>query len=984
LQEYEGKPANFHPADFRGVTMRFDKEYIVITDIGSTTTKAILLDNREQIPRLLGITQAPTTVEAPANDVRSGIYSALRLLEKQTGIKLLKSPDAANLAFEDNVSYLTTSSAGGGLQILVIGLTMFDSASSGKRCAYGAGGVILDTFAINDKRQAMEQMMAMRNLHPDMILLCGGTDGGAISGVLRMAEIVRIANPAPKFDAQSKIPALYAGNKDAAPIIQKLISQAFDLHILPNLRPSLEAENLQPTQDKIQQLFMENVMEQAPGYAEVKPSVSAPIIPTPEGVHKALALIAEKEQRNIFAFDIGGATTDVFSFINTHFQRTVSANLGMSYSAWNVLHEAGLENILRWLPKRTDPAAVRDYIANKCLHPTSNPFTAFHYRVEHALAKEALSMALEQHRQMHYNGSKLGYLDKLKQDKVEKFELQFEYQREDEKHRFGESDIDVLIGAGGIFAHSQNRSQCMMLLIDSFRPKGITEIWIDSRFISPHLGVLSSNDADASRHLLASDCLEKLAVHIAPAFYPREKKALISLEISTAKGNQTLVVLPDSFYFLPEGTKTISITLLNKTKLNTGLDLQNIKTTLPVIIDTRLEASEHPDKVEQALQLYPEVTTSSFTPENETQTPLGVKGNWIRKIELPYSGDINFSVGDRVQPENVVAVNRFNPPRLYIVNGFANFPDITPQQISEALIVKKGDILDFDQNYAILPSEVKIHHANRSARALLSPVQGKIEYIDENTGIIVASEIQNYSSKPVTVNYAEKLMVKPKLAKRYLQRQPGDFVYKGEILARRIERNSDGAPPVFVKAPTTGTITDIDVETGIMTIVYKYTPMEFPAHVNGTVTDVDPSRSVQIAYEGTLVEGKIAFGKDCHGDLKLLSSLEGAVLSDLNESIVALTSPPDKQILLQLAGVGVRGVVCYEMDSTQLTDFLGYEPGVINTGNETLPLSILVLNGFGSQKMPSELARLFQKQTACYLNPHTRIRAGVVRPYICI
>ena len=55
---------------------------------------------------------------------------------------------------------------------------------------------------------------------------------------------------------------------------------------------------------------------------------------------------------------------------------------------------------------------------------------------------------------------------------------------------FHESDIDVLIGAGGVFAHSQNTHQCVMILIDAIRLKGITEVWIDRQFISPHMGVL--------------------------------------------------------------------------------------------------------------------------------------------------------------------------------------------------------------------------------------------------------------------------------------------------------------------------------------------------------------------------------------------------------------------------------------------------------------------------------------------------------------
>ena len=173
--------------------MSANRDYFLITDVGSTTTKAILIDNRSTNPALLGLSSSETTVEAPNNDVRIGVFEAIRILQDKTGLPLLQHDSTAeNLKVNPNVSYLTTSSAGGGLQILVIGLTLFDSASSARRAAYGAGGILLDVFAIDDNRAAADQMQAMRNLRPDMILLCGGIDGGAISGVLRLAEILRI------------------------------------------------------------------------------------------------------------------------------------------------------------------------------------------------------------------------------------------------------------------------------------------------------------------------------------------------------------------------------------------------------------------------------------------------------------------------------------------------------------------------------------------------------------------------------------------------------------------------------------------------------------------------------------------------------------------------------------------------------------------------------------------------------------------------
>ena len=962
--------------------MKSGTDYSLITDIGSTTTKALLLDNRAASFGILGLASAPTTVEIPLSDVRYGIQAAVAQLEALTGISLLKQGIAQPaLEFEQNLRYYSTSSAGGGLQILVIGLTLFDSASSAKRCAYGAGGVILDTFAIDDKRQAMEQMLAMRNLHPDMILICGGTDGGAVSGVLKLAELVRIADPEPKFATSARIPAIFAGNKDAAPIIAKLISGAFDLHILPNIRPSLEVENLAPTQARIQQLFMENVMENAPGYSHVKAMADQDILPTPTGVFRTLGLIGGEEGRNLFAFDIGGATTDVFSVINGHFQRTVSANLGMSYSIWTVLRESGLDSIRRWLPGSVTDCQIRNYIANKCLHPTSVPRNAVESQIERAVAREALSLALEQHRQMHYNYVRVGYLDKLKRGDVEKFQLQFEFQREEDKIQFNESDIDILIGIGGIFAHGMDPLRSAQLLIDAVRPKGITEIWIDRQFVSPHLGVLSQSDPEAASRLLYRECVSKLALHIAPAFKSKPGKPVLSLGIEEDGTSSQLLVGQNELHLLPPAQRNITVTLLNHASLGTNQKVYHFDSRLAVIVDTRLEPLAYDSAAESALpRSVPETHAGNEAPLAD-RTSLAF-GTWTRKIELPYAGDINRAAGDSTQADDVVAVNRYNPPRLYIVNGFKNFPAASKKQIEESFRAAKGDRLDFDSVYAVLPFDMDTRHHYAKGRELLSPVRGVIEHIDYNTGIMVLSEIQDYSTKPVRVNYAEKLMLKPKAAKRYLIRQTGDFVYQGDVLARCLERGSDSKAQVFVKAPATGTVTGIDLERGELTIAYQHNPLEFQAHVAGRVLNAEPGRSVEIEYSGERLEGMIAFGRECHGIYILLSApgeLEGTAV---DQRIVGLDFVPDAEFLRRLADAGARGAFFLRMDAGELVDFLEFEPGVINTGNEALPLTLMLLQSFGSEPDGGKLPRIAPGAN-CYLNPHTRIRAGVVRPFAC-
>ena len=56
-------------------------EVMLATDCGSTTTKAILVVKTEEGYRLAGRGEAPTTVEAPFDDVTVGVKNAVEELE---------------------------------------------------------------------------------------------------------------------------------------------------------------------------------------------------------------------------------------------------------------------------------------------------------------------------------------------------------------------------------------------------------------------------------------------------------------------------------------------------------------------------------------------------------------------------------------------------------------------------------------------------------------------------------------------------------------------------------------------------------------------------------------------------------------------------------------------------------------------------------------------------------------------------------------
>jgi len=97
--------------------------------------------------------------------------------------------------------YLSTSSAGGGLQMAVAGVVGKITAESAERAALGAGAIVIDVVSVDDGRAEHERIEQLRRLRPDMILLAGGTDGGQSDNVIELAEFIYAADPHPRLGA---------------------------------------------------------------------------------------------------------------------------------------------------------------------------------------------------------------------------------------------------------------------------------------------------------------------------------------------------------------------------------------------------------------------------------------------------------------------------------------------------------------------------------------------------------------------------------------------------------------------------------------------------------------------------------------------------------------------------------------------------------------------------------------------------------------
>lgn len=523
---------------------------IIATDCGSTTTKAILIEYVDGEYRQTVRGEAPTTVEAPLNDVTRGVVNSVQELEElarlkynNPNIKFLSDDEEKEIIIPRNGdigvdAYVSTSSAGGGLQMMVTGVVANMTGESAERAALGAGAIVMDVIASNDKRLNHEKIERIRELRPDMILMAGGIDGGTTKHVVEMAELIGAADPKPRLGSSYKLPIIFAGNNKATDEIKNTLEQKVDLILSENLRPTLERENLGPARDKIHDIFMEHVMQQAPGYnklmewtrAHIDGKINAiPIMPTPAAVGNIMQTIAKMEQIEVVGVDIGGATTDVFSVFTEDyvFNRTVSANLGMSYSISNVLASAGLPNILRWVPFDINESELRNMIKNKMIRPTTIPALLEELVLEQAIAKEALRLAFVQHKEFAVS------LKGVQQNR----DIASAFDQQTSGNTIVNlMTLDLIVGSGGVLSHAPRRQQTVMMLIDAYLPEGVTRLAVDSIFMMPHLGVLAEINPEAATEVFNKDCMIVLGTCVAPVGKIKPDAIALSAEIELPDG----------------------------------------------------------------------------------------------------------------------------------------------------------------------------------------------------------------------------------------------------------------------------------------------------------------------------------------------------------------------------------------------------------------------------------------------------------------
>jgi hypothetical protein len=467
-----------------------NRDVFLIVDIGEST-KAALVKRENGIYRLIGTGEAETTLDTPDLDVTVGIRGAFESLEKKSGGKLMGKNGL------EGVNFLCSSGDGGGLYMMVAGVISMISGESARRAALGAGARLVGVFSKDDPRPEYRLVETMRETRPDIFLLAGGIDGGAFRQVLDMATTIRDADIKPRFGEDYKLPVIFAGNVEARDRVAETLTKEYATKVVANVRPEIERENLGPVKEAIYDSYMEHVITHSPGYERLAMWVTHPILPTQAAIGKILYAYAERRGVNLLAVNVGGSTTDIYSVYRGVFNRSLDAEVGLTYGALNVLKTVGIERIERWLPEAMDERRIRNTIGNlMVLQP--DVFSHEELMIRGALAREAIRLGVEEHKEL---ASRLKGVT-IKRTIADTFTQSLEPTYLDM------GDTQIIIGMGTAF--NEGFGEASLLLLDSLEPLYLNELYVDRAGLIPHAGMLLGDAPEAAFNIFTGETLQRL------------------------------------------------------------------------------------------------------------------------------------------------------------------------------------------------------------------------------------------------------------------------------------------------------------------------------------------------------------------------------------------------------------------------------------------------------------------------------------------
>jgi len=271
------------------------------------------------------------------------------------------------------------------------------------------------------------------------------------------------------------------------------------------------------------------------------------------------------------------------------------------------------------------------------------------------------------------------------------------------------------------------------------------------------------------------------------------------------------------------------------------------------------------------------------------------------------------------------------------------------------------------------------------------PIAGEVlvspgQEVEAETPIARAMRPGNLTSLKVS----ERLGIDPADMPAAMRKSQGQPVEAGEVIAET--RALFGLFHNVCESPVAGVIEHISPLSGYVGIREPPAPLQVAAHIGGRIARVIEGQGAVVETRAAFVQGIFGVGGERRGILRTAARGPEAPmdLSLVGEAargaVLVAGAAAAGGALTEAARAGAAGVVVGSIADVDLRAFVGYDIGVAVTGQEPVPFTLIITEGFGSVAMAGKtfdlLASLAGKPAS--VDGTTQIRAGVMRPEVIV
>ncbi|MCZ2120819.1 MAG: glutamate mutase L [Anaerolineales bacterium] len=500
-----------------------DGNSLLAVDIGGATTRAVLFDVVEGQYRFIASGIAPSTAEAPFKDVSEGVKNAIENLQTVIGKSLLDSGRGLITPSQPNGSgvdaLVVTLSVGATLKTVIVGLLKDVSLDSAQRLTSSTYTRIVDTISLNDTRKPEQKIDSLLRHQPDLVIITGGTDGGASRSIQKMLEPIGLAS---FLMPEEKRPAvLFAGNQKMEAEVKSLIgSLSSSVHISPNVRPSLETEDLDPAERELAHIFVEIRKRQIKGVDLLNLWSGGHILPTAYASGRMVRFLAKAYggSKGILSVDLGASAASIAAAFKGTSRLNIYPQYGQGENLEHLLKYTTADEILRWSPLDISKDALNDYLYQKSLYPSTIAATKEDLAISQAIARQALYLAMQTARK--------NFPSDIAQIKLNLTPL-----------------FDPIIASGGALSDASRPGSGLLLLLDSIQPVGISTVILDQNNLLPLLGSAASRNNILPVQVMESGAFLSVGTVVAPAVIAAQNAPIMRATLTYENGSETKLEL---------------------------------------------------------------------------------------------------------------------------------------------------------------------------------------------------------------------------------------------------------------------------------------------------------------------------------------------------------------------------------------------------------------------------------------------------------